>query len=191
MAARDTIISEMIKLRCRSYKAGEHPTASQNEESSMDEQQFLEVAERYKGVIYRICYIYASDSATLADYYQEALANMWSSRNTFRGDCSEGTWVYRIALYTCLSFVRKQRRRPAHIPLAVDIDLYDDDQRNGRIREMYALVSRLAPADKALILLWLEERSYDEIARITGLTRSNVAVKLMRIKEKLQKMSNE
>lgn len=157
----------------------------------MDEKQFLELAERYKGVIYRICYIYATDSHTLADYYQEVLANLWISRDSFRGESSEGTCVYRIALYTCLSFVRKQRRRPIHVPLAVDTDLYEDDGRNGRIREMYSLVSRLAPADKALILLWLEEHSYDEIAQITGLTRSNVAVKLMRIKEKLQKMSNE
>ena len=150
--------------------------------SRMDEQRFLEVAERYKGVIYRICYIYASDNQTLADYYQEVLANLWSSRDSFRGD--------RITLYTCLSFVRKRRRRPVHVPLALDTDLYEDDGRNGRIREMYALVSRLAPADKALILLWLEEHSYEEIAQITGLTRSNVAVKLMRIKEKLQKMSD-
>ena len=158
--------------------------------SRMNEQRFLEVAERYKGVIYRICYIYASDNQTLADYYQEVLANLWSSRDSFRGDSSEGTWIYRIALYTCLSFVRKRRRRPVHVPLALDTDLYEDDGRNGRIREMYALVSRLAPADRALILLWLEEHSYEEIAQITGLTRSNVAVKLMRIKEKLQKMSD-
>ena len=147
--------------------------------SRMDEQRFLEVAERYKGVIYRICYIYASDNQTLADYYQEVLANLWSSRDSFRGDSSEGTWIFR-----------KRRRRPVHVPLALDTDLYEDDGRNGRIREMYALVSRLAPADKALILLWLEEHSYEEIAQITGLTRSNVAVKLMRIKEKLQKMSD-
>ena len=102
--------------------------------SRMNEQRFLEVAERYKGVIYRICYIYASDNQTLADYYQEVLANLWSSRDSFRGDSSEGTWIYRIALYTCLSFVRKRRRRPVHVPLALDTDLYEDDGRNGRIR---------------------------------------------------------
>ena len=95
-----------------------------------------------------------------------------------------------MALYTCISFVRRRMRRPQSVRLTVDIKDEEPSETRERIDELYRVIGRLGRLDKALILLWLEERSYDEIAEITGLKANNVAVRLSRIREKLRKMYN-
>lgn len=156
------------------------------------EKEFVSIVERYKAVIYKVCSVYADDREEMADYYQEVLVNLWRSYASFRGDSSVATWIYRVALYTCVSFVRRKSSRPRSVPLPVGAELYgDDDDRGAQLRELYRLIGRLNRFDRALILLWLEERSYAEIADIMGITKSNVAVKLMRIRERLQRMSEE
>ena len=97
---------------------------------------------------------------------------------------------YRIALYTCISFVRRRMRRPQSVRLSVDLACDDDMQAREQLDELYAVISRLGRLDRALILLWLEERPAGEIAAITGLSPGNVAVKLTRIRCKLRKMYN-
>lgn len=156
-----------------------------------DEKEFVRIVEQYKAVIYKVCSVYADNRDEMADYYQEVLANLWRSYASFRGESSLSTWIYRVALYTCVSFVRRKSSRPRSVPLSVGADLWEDDERGAQLKELYRLIGRLNRFDKALILLWLEERSYAEIAEITGITKSNVAVKLMRIKERLQRMSEE
>ena len=102
------------------------------------------------------------------------------------------TWVYRVSLYTCLSFVRRRYAHPAPLSLSADMRIPDEDaDTQRRHEELRAVIDRLGRLERALILLWLEERTYDEIAEITGLSRSNVAVKLMRIREKIKQMFNE
>lgn len=96
----------------------------------------------------------------------------------------------RIALYTCISFVRRRMRRPQSVRLSVDLACDDDMQAREQLDELYAVISRLGRLDRALILLWLEERPAGEIAAITGLSPGNVAVKLTRIRCKLRKMYN-
>lgn len=115
---------------------------------------------------------------------------LWRSYRLFRGECSHSTWIYRVALHTCLSFVRRRMRRPPCVPLAVDLSADDDSGSREQLEELYAMISRLGRLDRAVVLLWLEECSYDEIARITGLTRQNVGVRLTRIREKLRMMTN-
>lgn len=119
------------------------------------------------------------------------LLRLWSAWPRFRGESSVATWVYRISLYTCLSFVRKRYARPAVQPLSVDMTIPDEDQeQQRRLDELRTVIDRLGHLERALILLWLEERTYDEIAEITGLSRTNVAVRLMRIREKIKQMFN-
>lgn len=154
-------------------------------------EEFTALIERYKAVIYKVCYMYAPPNE-LNDYYQEVLLRLWNAWPRFRGDSSVATWVYRISLYTCLSFVRKRYARPAVQPLSVELSLPDQTQeQQRRLEELHTVIDRLGHLERALILLWLEERSYDEIAEITGLSRTNVAVKLMRIREKIKLMFNQ
>lgn len=145
----------------------------------------------YKDVIFKVCYIYA-EKEYIDDYYQEVLIQLWRSFPHFRGDAKLSSWIYKISLNTCISFVRKKKRKPLSKPLCLEVDIYDNDfEKRQQLEELYNLINKLNKLEKSVILLWLEERSYDEIASITGLSRANVATKLRRIKDKLKNMSNQ
>ena len=156
------------------------------------EKEFLTMIEAQKRTIYKVCYIYANDQDDLNDLYQETVLNLWKSFPRYRGDSTLNTWVYRIAMNTCITFLRRSNARPQTVPLTTNVasTAAEDNETAGQLRELYRLISQLGKLERALILLWLEERSYEEIADILGITKTNVAVKLNRTKEKLKKMSN-
>lgn len=157
----------------------------------MDKQeQFLDLIGRYKRIIYKVCYLYAPDREQLDDYFQEVVLALWRGYEGFRNESSVATWVYRVALYTCITFVRRRMRGPVQVRLTVDLDGDDDRELREQIEELYAAIDCLGPLDKALVLLWLEERPYEQIAAITGLKPGVVAVRLTRIREKLRRMYN-
>lgn len=163
--------------------------------SKMDQQQlekeFISLIEAHKRIIYKVCYIYASDRENLNDLYQEIVINLWKAFPRFRHECQTSTWVYRIGLNTCISFFRKSKSRPEVVPLSVDLEFCDDEgEQVARLQELYRMINRLSQLERALILLWLEEKSYQEIADITGISPSHVGVKLTRIREKLKTMSH-
>ena len=151
------------------------------------EELFCDVVHAHRNIIYKVCYIYAP-KGMIEDYYQEVLINLWQSFDQFEGRSKRSTWVYRIALYTCISFIR--RKEPASISLTFDLSADEDNNLKEQLEELHSVISRLGHIDRALIMLWLEGYAYDEIAEITGLTRSNVAVKLMRAKDKIKEMFN-
>jgi RNA polymerase sigma-70 factor (ECF subfamily) len=155
-----------------------------------DQQHFVSLIEQNKSLIYKFCYMYASETDTPQDLFQEVVINMWKGYPSFRGDSSIQTWMYRIALNTCVTFLRKSGARPKTTSLSEDMMVYDDATDAMQIKELYTLINRLNEIEKAIVLLYLEERSYDEIAHIVGITRNNVGVRINRIKEKLSQMSN-
>lgn len=122
------------------------------------------------------------------DYYQEVLCNLWQNFEQFDGRSKRSTWIYRVALYTCISFVR--RKQPASISLAFDLSNEEDTALKEQVEELRAVINRLGYIDRALIMLWLDGYTYEEMAEVTGLTQSNVAVKLMRAKNKIKEMFN-
>jgi RNA polymerase sigma-70 factor (ECF subfamily) len=156
------------------------------------EKEFLTMIEAQKRTIYKVCYIYANDQDDLNDLYQETVLNLWKSFPRYRGDSTLNTWVYRIAMNTSLTFLRRSKARPKTVPMTAYVASMtaEDNETAGQLRELYRLISQLGKLERALILFWLEERSYEEIANILGITKTNVAVKLNRTKEKLKKMSN-
>jgi len=155
------------------------------------ERAFMKMIRGNERIIYKVCSFYISDEFQLADLYQETVCNLWSSFPKFRHDSSPSTWIYRIALNTCISGMRKEKRKPKGLSLA---DLHESlpapESISEQVQEMYTLIYQLKTLERAILLLWLEEKSYQEIADITGLTVSNVATKLKRSKEKLRQMSN-
>ena len=157
------------------------------------EQEFVAVIREYERVIYKVCYLYATKSAPLNDLYQEAVLNIWRAYPKFRKECKVSTWIYRVTLNTCISFIRKERNVPEIVTLTRESEWMTDekDEFKEMLRELYRLISKLGQLDKSIILLYLEDKSYEEIAEITGLTVSNVATKLSRIKDKLRKMKKE
>ena len=128
-------------------------------------------------------------SAIQAYHLQGMLHVCRQSYKNFRGESSFVTWVYRISLNTCISDFRKKKKYD-YVPLEQQVDILEDCEHNELLKEMYSLIKRLNKVDRMFILLWLDEKSYDEIAEITGTNRNNVAIKLHRIKEKLKNMSN-
>ncbi len=161
-------------------------------ETKQLEKDFLDMMEAQKQIIYKVCYIYANNQDDLNDLYQEVVLNLWKSFPRYRGDSKLTTWVYRIAMNTCITFLRRSNARPQTIPMTTDVAgmFADEEGRAGQLQELYKLINQLGKLERALILLWLEERSYQEMADILGLSKTNVAVKLNRVKEKLRKMSN-
>jgi len=158
------------------------------------EDKFIEVVHLHERVIYKVCSFYISDEFPLSDLYQEVVYNLWKTFPRFRGECALSTWIYRIALNTCISGLRKANKRPLNaVPLSVLENIPEetgDAEFDEKIKYMYSLINRLKTLEKAIVLLYLEDKSYQEIADITGLTLSNVATKLKRAKEKLREMSN-
>jgi RNA polymerase sigma-70 factor (ECF subfamily) len=156
------------------------------------EKDFLEMIAAQKRTIYKVCYIYAKDQDDLNDLFQETVLNLWKSFPRYRGDSKLTTWVYRIAMNTCITFLRRSNTRPQTVPMTAQAvaSLEADEETSEQLKELYRLINQLGKLERALILLWLEERSYQEMADILGLSTANVAVKLNRIKEKLKKMSN-
>ena len=156
------------------------------------ENDFLELIAGQKRTIYKVCYVYAKDQDDLNDLFQEVVLNLWKGFPRYRGDSKLSTWVYRIAMNTCITFLRRSGTRPSTVPITADVagSLIDEEGKTGQLRQLYRLINQLGKLECALILLRLEERSYQEMADILGLSRGNVAVKLTRVKEKLKKMSN-
>lgn len=157
------------------------------EEEREQERRFRAVVEEYGAVIARICFSYATDADDLKDLRQDIMINIWKGLKSFRGESSLSTWIYRVALNTCVSTVRKRSRRPSTIPLEASPDFPDEQETETRerIETLHSLISSLSPLDKAVVTMWLDERKYEEIAEVTGISRNNVAVRINRIKQKL------
>ena len=156
------------------------------------ELEFNRIVKANKAAIFTVCYLFSKDQDEVNDLFQETLINLWRGFDGFQGKCGVKTWIWRVSLNTCLTFERKKKRRVDTLPLTMDINLFtdtDDDTR--QVQMLYRRINKLGMLDRAIILLWLENMSYEEIGEIIGISTKNVSVKLVRIKEQLKKMSND
>ena len=153
------------------------------------EQLFSNLVREHKSTIYTVCYMFSKDNDEVADLFQEILIKLWKGFQSFEGRSDIKTWVYRVSLNTCISLDRKKKRRKKSDSLAMDINLYDDNDSDTRqVKQLYERINRLGVFDRAIILLWLEGIPYDEIADIEGISTKNVSVKLYLIREQLKNM---
>lgn len=156
------------------------------------ELEFTKLIEFHKSIIFTVCYLFSKDQEDVNDLFQETLINLWRGFGTFEGKCDVKTWIWRVSINTCLTYERKKKRHMETVPLSMAINLFtdtDDDTR--QVQQLYRRINKLGMIDRAIILLWLENMSYEEIGQIIGISTKNVSVKLVRIKEKLKNMSNE
>ena len=136
--------------------------------------------------------MFSKDNDEVQDLFQDILTNLWTGFDSFRGEAQQKSWVWRVALNTCLSVERRKKNRPGAAQLSMDIDLYaDDDNDILQVQALHKRINSLGLVDRAIILLWLEDMSYEEIGAIMGITASNVGVKLFRIKERLKQMNDK
>ncbi|MDE6695987.1 MAG: RNA polymerase sigma factor [Muribaculaceae bacterium] len=156
-------------------------------ESRRLERLFTDTVHIHDAMIRRICLGYAGNPQDLEDLYQDVLVNIWRGLPSFRTESSIRTWVYRIALNTCVSTLRTRSKRPSQSSLD-DVILVPDDSQEKRdaVKDLYECIATLNPVDKAILMMWLDEYSYEEIAETIGIKRNNVAIRLHRAKEKLR-----
>lgn len=159
--------------------------------SSEREEQFLKLIEHYDAMVRRVCFMYSSSAAPFDDLYQETMANLWRGLESFRGESSVSTWIYRMTMNTCITWLRRNRRHTGHVNIeeAVQMVAGDDSEHRENLRILHEMISRLNPIEKAIVMMWLDEKSYDEIADVTGFSRANVATRLHRIKARLKAMN--
>ena len=155
------------------------------------EQQFAQTVKEHKSTIYTVCYMFSKDADEVNDLFQEVLVNIWKGFDNFEHRSDIKTWIYRIALNTCISIDRK-KRRAATAKVTMDINLFEDrDEDTKQVDMLHKRISKLQPFDRAIVLLWLENLHYEEIGQIVGISTKNVSVRLFRIREQLKQMSND
>jgi len=144
----------------------------------------------YVGIIIKICRAYTDNEEDFQDYYQEVCLQLWKSRDNFKGESKWSTWVYRISLNVSLSLLRKDKKvskKSVELPTIEDEqEAASDPFQDESLKLLYQAIKKLSEVDRAIILLYLEEKSYQEIAEIMGLSPTNIGVKINRIKKKLK-----
>lgn len=155
----------------------------------MEAQDLSELIRRHARLIHRVAYAFCRDATDREDVVQEVLVQLWRSREKYDARYSETTWVYRIALNVAISFHRRERRhRERRLPLehAVTIAAGAEVEPGEEVQLLLRCIDDLSDLDKALVLLYLDERDHASIADVLGISVSNVGTKLGRIKEKLR-----
>ena len=167
--------------------SNEQKSTYQKMDNLQNEQDFSRIVREHKSTIYTVCYMFSKNEDEVNDLFQEVLINLWKGLQNFRGESDVRTWLYRISLNTCISCDRKKRKRKT-IPLTMNINPFtDSDEDSRQVQQLNRRISQLGAFDRAIILLWLENMSYEEIGEIVGISTKNVSVRLFRIKEKLKK----
>ncbi|MCH5233008.1 MAG: sigma-70 family RNA polymerase sigma factor [Muribaculaceae bacterium] len=151
--------------------------------------EFENIIREYGGIITKICYSFAYDADEFKDLRQEVLYNIWKGLPHFQNKSKLSTWIYRVCLNSCITFQRKEKKFQK-VSMDALLNLSDDFETPEleKYEVINAMIKKLGYEDRALILMWLDELSYEEISNLTGLNRNTVASRIKRIKEKLIKM---
>lgn len=155
------------------------------------EKEFLKVIHDYQKIIYKICRVYRDNREDQEDLFQEIVYQLWKSYPRFKRESKVSSWIYRIALNTAIAIYRKSKisidyyqEFPEHIHPSDEKAISENEER------LFRTLRKLSDSEKAVISLYLEDFNYQEIAAITGLSESNVGVRLNRIKNKLKEILN-
>ncbi|MBI9059364.1 RNA polymerase sigma factor [Labilibaculum sp. DW002] len=145
----------------------------------------------YAAIIIKICRAYTNTQEDFEDYYQEVCLQIWKSNENFRGQSEWSTWIYRLSLNVCLTLLKKNNKQKVASDQIPDVAIeecnnFDDESLNF----LYVAIKQLSEVDRAIILLYLEEKSYQEIGIIIGTNANNIGVRVKRIKERLKKILN-
>ncbi|MBQ0733306.1 RNA polymerase sigma factor [Aquimarina celericrescens] len=153
------------------------------------EYEFTRIIKDHEGVIYKITTVYTNNQDDQKDLYQEIVYQLWKSFDSFKGNSKISTWMYRVALNTAITRLKKEKRRGDQIGIDKVIiqqtEQYDSEFEE-RLKIVYTHIQGLNELEKGLMLLFLEGKKYEEIALITGLSPSNVGTRISRIKQKLK-----
>ncbi|HEX5025437.1 MAG TPA: sigma-70 family RNA polymerase sigma factor, partial [Agriterribacter sp.] len=155
------------------------------------EKKFTDIINGHRGILFKVCNLYCHEDEDRKDLFQEVVIQLWKAFPHFRNDSLVSTWMYRVALNTAISYFRKESKKPERQSISSlefeipEISATTDDERSDLLKQAIGQLTRI---EKAVIMLYLEEKSYDEISAIIGITKANTGVMLNRIKTKLEKI---
>ncbi|MEE4218303.1 MAG: RNA polymerase sigma factor [Xanthomonadales bacterium] len=154
--------------------------------------EFTDRVQAHQDIIHKVAFIYGRVPADREDLAQEILLQLWRSYGSFNGRSAFSTWMYRVALNTAITFRRKQRPRVDEAPEpSVDAIQPLQAELSDALKTLYRAIARLSAIEKAVIMQWLDERSYEEIADTVGISVKNVSVRLVRIRKRLAQLITE
>jgi RNA polymerase sigma-70 factor (ECF subfamily) len=156
-------------------------------------EEFLEILSNYQGILHKVNLIYFRNRTDREDNFQEIIYQLWKSYPDLRNKDSIGSWIYAVSINTSISRLKKKSHIEflEKLPESMDtIDIDEEISRDDNFRLLMQAISNLNETDKSIMLLYLEEKSYDEIAEILGISKSNVGVRINRAKELLKKTLN-
>ena len=154
---------------------------------------FVRLINEHRGMLFKVCRLYCFTPQDRQDLFQEIVVQLWRSYPSFRGEARISTWLYRIALNTAISGLRRKRRlitstAPGELPTELQ-DIRDSAEKEEQLQLLYQAIGQLNEVEKALTMLYLEDRTYQEMEDILGISQNNLRVKMNRIKEKLRKFT--
>jgi RNA polymerase sigma-70 factor, ECF subfamily len=153
------------------------------------EQAFVTVLTQYRGLLYKVARMYTQTSTDCDDLYQEIVVQLWRAWPGFEGRSKVSTWMYRIALNVAISGLRKRRVSIANLDentLQIPDNSHETVEKQELIAQLYTALEHLSASDKALVLLYFEDLSYDEMAEVTGLQPGHLRVKMLRIRDRIK-----
>jgi RNA polymerase sigma-70 factor (ECF subfamily) len=161
----------------------------------VSQDEFVQLVNQHQSILYKLCSLYCSTAHDRQDLFQEIVIQLWKSYPKFRGESKFSTWLYRIALNTAISDLRKQKNQP-RVPRSEPFpeqmqEIPDYGEKDLQVQQLYAAISQLTDLEKALVMLYLEDKTYREMEEILGMNENNLRVKMNRIKEKIRKLTKE
>ena len=158
------------------------------------EHNFVELLEKHQNIVHKVCRLYTNDQDSHNDLFQEITIQLWKAYPKFRGDAKFSTWMYRVGLNTAITLYRKNKRRVAtqefgDVEYKIKSEEYDDTEEQ-QLKLIYSAVKELNDIEKAIVFLYLEDKSYREISETLGISEVNARVKMNRIKTKLRTILN-
>ncbi len=151
--------------------------------------EFLDELDKHQGILQKICFVYSGNNVEKEDLCQEIILQLWKSYPSFKHESAFSTWMYRVALNTALSLTQKPLLfiKTEKLPEG-SFDMEYSMHKSENIKILYRAISELNKVEKAVVLLWLEDMSYEDIAATIGMSVKNVSVRLVRIKTKLKEL---
>ena len=144
-------------------------------------------------LIYKVCGIYAFNTDDRKDLFQEIVIQLWKAYPKFKGEASFSTWLYRVAINTAITGLRRKKDMISSVePSSMPIDIKDDNhwaEEEERLQQMYRAIEKLNEIEKAIVMLYMEDRSYEEMEEILGISQGTLRVKMTRIKDKLRELT--
>jgi RNA polymerase sigma-70 factor (ECF subfamily) len=188
----ETLYGNIERFRTTNHFVSTKPVCLQK---THQHEEFLDLVKQHQNLLHKVCNLYAFSYHDRQDLFQEMIIQLWKSYSTFRGESKFSTWLYRIALNTAITGLRRKKKLVQSVdPVEIAGTPEEGDtglETEEKVQLMYKAIGSLSEIERALVMLYLEDKSYDEMEEILGINQNNLRVKMNRAKEKLRNITKQ